>query len=154
MTAPGTSSRTQEVRPSEFRANAARLFRFASVGLLGTVVYYSVLWTMVEKLVAPVLVATSIAFLLVTIENYVLHYKWTFVSSNRHAIVFPRFVFMNIIGFWINWGIMASGLHYTPLSYLILQAFSIVAVVTWNFVLSSYWIFREIKQQPNGTKSI
>lgn len=154
MSNSGTNNRTQEARPSLFRTKVTRLFRFASVGLLGAIVYYSVLWTMVEMLVVPVLVATNIAFLLVTIENYVLHYKWTFVSSNRHAIVFPRFLFMNIIGFWINWGVMASGLLYSSLNYLILQSFSIITVVTWNFILSSYWIFKDIKQKPKGTKSI
>lgn len=146
---PHIAKRLGKVWPHRFRTNATRLIRFASVGLLGTAVYYAALWVMVEKLMIPVLVATSIAFLLVTIENYVLHYKWTFVSTNRHSIVFPRFVFMNVIGFWINWGIMAGGLYYTSLSYLILQIFAIAAVVIWNFVLSSYWIFSTIKHKPN-----
>ncbi len=104
---------------------------------------------MVEMLGISVLVATSIAFVLVTIENYALHHGWTFASAHSHSVAFPRFVFMNVIGFWMNFGIMAAGLHYLSLSYLLVQAFAIVAVVAWNFVVSSYWIFREIKQQPN-----
>ena len=105
---------------------------------------------MVEQLEVSVLVATSVAFVLVTIENYALHHGWTFASTHSHAVAFPRFVLMNVIGFWMNFGIMATGLHYLSLSYLLVQAFAIVAVVAWNIVVSSYWIFREIKQQPNS----
>jgi len=149
MTPPDKGGRTDETILSRFRANAAWLARFSAVGLVGATVYYSALWAMVEKLGLPVLVATSIAFVLVTIENYALHHRWTFASIHSHAVAFPRFVFMNIVGFWINFGIMAAGLRYLSLSYLLVQAFAIVAVVAWNFVVSSYWIFREIKQ-PNG----
>ena len=150
MTSPDKGGGAHEAILSRFQANAAWLGRFAAVGLVGAVVYYFVLWTMVEQLGISVLAATSIAFVLVTIENYALHHRWTFASTHSHAVAFPRFVFINVIGFWMNFGIMAAGLHYLSLSYLLVQAFAIVAVVAWNFVVSSYWIFRETKQQPNG----
>ena len=150
MNAPEATRKVYEATLSRFHANAARIGRFAVVGLLGTAVYYFALWTMVERLRVPVLAATSVAFVLVTIENYVLHHGWTFASTNPHTVAFPRFVFMNVIGFWINWGIMAGGLHYFSLSYLLIQVFAIGAVVVWNFVVSSYWIFKETAQQMDG----
>lgn len=108
------------------------------------------LWTLVELLQVQVLLATSIAFVLVTIENYLLHHSWTFGSTNTHVVAFPKFVFMNIVGFWINWGIMASGLHHLPFNYLVIQFFAIGAVVTWNFIVSSCWIFRETRKRTDG----
>jgi len=120
-----------------------RLIKFGLVGILATFVYYLVLWGMVEILNIPVLLATSIAFVLVTIENYLLHYNWTFRSSNDHTTAFPRFILMNVVGFNINLFIMFAGVNLWDFNYLLVQAVAIVTVVTWNFVLSHYWIFNE-----------
>jgi len=127
-------------------ASTRRLARFGVVGILGTAVYYTVLWPLVEVLRVPVLIATSIAFMLVCIENYVLHYRWTFGSTKAHTITFPQFLIMNLIGFWINWGIMFLGVKEFALNYLLVQAMAIVMVIVWNLTLSSYWIFREARE--------
>jgi|GEM_PF-1275557 len=149
MTAPEAVNNVHRTPLSRFQAKTTRLGRFLVVGVVGTVVYYFTLWIMVEMLRVQVLAATSIAFVLVTLENYILHHGWTFASTNAHAVAFPKFVFMNIVGFWINWGIMASGLHYLSVNYMIIQIFAIGAVVTWNFIVTSYWIFRETKKQTD-----
>jgi len=120
-----------------------RLARFCAVGLLGTAVYYPGLWALVELARIPVLAATSIAFILVCVENYILHYVWTFGSNKAHTTAFPRFLFMSLIGFWINWGVMFLGVEKLALHYLLIQAFAIAAVVAWNFMLSSYWVFHD-----------
>ena len=121
-----------------------RLSKFGIVGLLGTAVYYIALWTMVEILHVPVLVATSMAFLLVALENYALHYAWTFKSTNRHTTALPKFLLMNVVGFFINFGIMFAGVEKMALNYLVVQAVAIIVVVCWNFLLSSIWIFRSV----------
>lgn len=123
-----------------------RLARFVTVGLLGTGFYYAVLYSLVEWLGIPVLIATSIAFILVCLENYILHYVWTFNMTGGHAFPFPRFIFMNFIGFWLNWTIMFLGVETLSLNYLLVQAGAIITVVSWNFTLCSLWIFRD--RQP------
>jgi putative flippase GtrA len=85
--------------------------------------------------------STSIAFLIVVIENYLLHYWWTFRSNEPHTKAFRRFVFMNIVGFFLNWSIMYLGVQHFQLGYLWIQAIAIAVVVVWNFVLSNFWIF-------------
>jgi len=122
---------------------SVKLIRFVIVGVLGTMVYYLSLWCLVELIAVPVLTASSIAFAIVTAQNYVLHHGWTFGGNAQHRIAFPKFIAMNIAGFWINWAIMATGVHGLALNYLLVQAFAIAAVVTWNFALSSLWIFRQ-----------
>lgn len=126
----------------------SRLSRFGVVGLVGAAVYYVALWIMVEELRLSVLVATSIAFLLVALENYVLHYVWTFKSTNQHAIALPRFLSMNLVGFFINLGIMFAGVEKLAFNYFLVQAVAIILVMCWNFSLSFIWIFRSapIKQ--------
>lgn len=129
--------------PSRRRATRGALARFGVVGLLGTAVYYAILWVLVDLVQTPVMFATSFAFIIVCIENYILHYRWTFDSAKMHAAAFPRFLFMSVVGFAINWGIMFLGVTKLGLHYLLLQAFAIAAVVLWNFILSSYWVFRD-----------
>jgi putative flippase GtrA len=118
-----------------------RLARFGVVGTMGTLIYYVTLWVMVEAFRLPVLLASSISFLIVTLENYVLHYTWTFMSTDSHGTALPRFVMMSAIGFSLNWGIMYLGVERLSLNYLLIQGIAIVIVVMWNFLVSSWWIF-------------
>ena len=104
-------------------------------------VYYLVLWLLVEIAGIQVLIASSIAFILVVLENYVLHYFWTFSSSANHMNALPKFSMMSLAGFWLNLGIMFLGVEYLGFGYLWVQAVAIALVVAWNFVISIRWIF-------------
>lgn len=121
----------------------SRLIRFAIVGVSASGAYYAILAGLVELAGLPVLVATSIAFIAVCVGNYVLHHFWTFSSSEPHASAFARYALMVTVGFCINWAVMALGVSILSLNYLLVQAAAIAAVVAWNFILSSYWVFRK-----------
>lgn len=117
------------------------LARFAVVGGTAAVVYYATLVAFVELVGLPVLLATSLSFVIVTVENYLLHRGWTFRSASAHAVAFPKFVFMTAVGFCLNAGIMFAGVALLALHYLLAQTVSIAAVVTWNVLLCAFWIF-------------
>ncbi|MFL6623380.1 MAG: GtrA family protein [Sulfurifustis sp.] len=119
----------------------AQIFKFGIVGSFGALTYYSVLLAMVEWWRVPVLAATSIAFVLVVVETYVLHYHWTFRSDAAHSAVAPRFVFMTVTGFFLNFAIMYAGVTHARINYLLVQTCAIGVVVTWNFLVSSFWVF-------------
>ncbi len=113
-------------------ADPRRLARFAIVGAAGTITFYAVLWMLVELVHVAVLGATSIAFVIVCIQNYALHYVWTFDSAEAHVVAFPRFLVMNLLGFVLNWAIMYAGVEKMAVNYLLTQALAIIVVVTWN----------------------
>jgi putative flippase GtrA len=136
----------QHVSGPQLPRAAARVARFSVVGTLGTVVYYAMLGVLVELMRVPILLATSIAFLLVCVENYLLHYRWTFDSTKEHEVAIACFVFMNGVGFFINWAIMFGGVESMKMNYLLVQAVALVAVVMWNFMLSSCWVFRSSRE--------
>lgn len=127
--------------PIDLPKQAGRLAKFAAVGLTATGVYYALLWGMVEFLGAQVLIASSVAFVAVTVENYVLHYVWTFESTGAHFATFSRFLAMNVAGFCINWAVMFLGVSKLGSDYLLVQAVAIVAVIAWNVALSYHWVF-------------
>ena len=118
-----------------------RAARFAIVGVTGTIIYYAALWTMVEWMAWQVMLATSIAFVLVTLQNYLLHYGWTFESDRPHVAALPRFVAMNAGGFCLNWSVMFAGVRVAEFNYLAVQGVAIAVVIAWNVTLSYFWIF-------------
>lgn len=119
----------------------AVLTRYAAVGIGGAASYYVLLLGMVELLGITVMIATSIAFVLVVLQNYVLHRKWTFRSDAPHGTALPLFLGMSLAGFAINWSLMHLGVQRLFIDYRLVQGVAIVAVVVWNFVISRLVIF-------------
>lgn len=109
----------------------ALLARFALVGLGGTAVYYALLWSLVELGGVPALAASTAAFVVVVIENYLLHRRWTFASRAPHREALPRFVLLALCGAAVNFAVMGAclrlGWHYLPA-----QALALAAVVACN----------------------
>lgn len=124
-----------------YRLPLSRVLKFGIVGSFGALTYYALLWGMVELARFHVLLATSVAFALVVVETYVLHYHWTFRSDAAHSAVAPRFIFMTTTGFFLNLGIMYAGVTLAHVNYLIVQTLAIGVVVTWNFLVSWFWVF-------------
>jgi putative flippase GtrA len=109
--------------------------------MAGSLVYFALLWSMVDVLGWPVVPASCAAFLLVVAENYVLHRAWTFRSTAPHGQALPGFLLVSLAGFCINAGVMALGVEWLGLHYLAVQLVAIGAVVACNFV-GAQWIFR------------
>jgi putative flippase GtrA len=119
----------------------ASLLRFVVVGLAGSLVYFALLWSMVDVLGWPVVPASCAAFLAVVAENYLLHRAWTFRSNAPHGQALPGFLLLSLAGFCINAGVMALGVEWLRLNYLAVQLVAIGAVVVCNFI-GAQWIFR------------
>lgn len=115
-------------------AALAPFARFALVGLAGSLVYFALLWSMVDLLGWPVMLATCCAFLLVVAENYLLHRAWTFHSTAPHGQALPGFLLLSVLGFCVNGAVMALGVEWLELNYLAVQLAAIGAVVACNFV--------------------
>jgi putative flippase GtrA len=114
--------------------------RFALVGLSGGAVYFALLRGLVELGNVRPLAASSFAFALVVVENYLLHRRWTFASRVPHRQALPRFVLMACCGGTVNGTVMAVFLR-LGWHYLLAQALALAAVITCNFI-GTLLIFR------------
>lgn len=114
--------------------------RFAVVGVSGAAVYFLLLRALVEGAGIAPLAASSFAFVLVVIENYLLHRHWTFASRVPHRQALPRFVLMAGWGSIVNGAVMAVLLR-LGWHYLLAQALALAVVITCNFIGTSL-IFR------------
>jgi putative flippase GtrA len=118
-----------------------RALRFGIVGTITAGCYFLLMFILVDVLHVQVMLATAVVYIVVAIGNYLSHHKWTFKSTERHGVAFPRFIASGVIGFSLNWGVMYFGVQKMQIYYLLVQAVAIVAIVLWNFIVGSLWVF-------------
>jgi putative flippase GtrA len=116
--------------------------RFGVVGVLTALVHYGLLYLGVELAGLDATLASSLGFVVSVIFNYLMHYSWTFAQPAPHGRTLRRYLVMICCGFFINGLTMYAGVEIWSLNYLLTQALALVIVVTWNFTLSSLWVFR------------
>lgn len=121
---------------------AHRLKRFTIVGGAGTAIYAAVTWGLLRGSNLNVVDATGVAFTVVVAVNYLLHYRWTFESDKVHMLALPQFVATGLIGFLINYAVIEIGVVRIGFRYIPVQIVAIGLVVTSNFLLSAFWVFR------------
>ena len=117
------------------------LVRYAIVGVIATITHYGLLILSVEYFGFPVIVASTVIFVFVASQNYVIHYNWTFDSVGPHTIAFPRFLGTAAAGAFLNWATMRLGILGLEWNYLVVQFLAIVVVIVWNYLIVSLWIF-------------
>ncbi len=66
--------------------------RFIVVGSFTAVIYYGVLFVLVEFADAGVLFSSSTAYIGATMLNYKLHHAWTFEARVAHRVATVRYV--------------------------------------------------------------
>lgn len=118
-----------------------RLFRFGVSGTAGAVTFFTVLLLLVEVLGVGPTPATSVAFIIAVLQNYVFHYHFTFKSEKGHKWALPRFITASVIGFFLNVGIVWLGAQVLGVHYLLAQFVAVAFVITSNFVLAVLWVF-------------
>ena len=119
-----------------------QILRFIVVGSFTAVIYYGVLFVLVEFADAGVLFSSSAAYVSATMLNYKLHHAWTFEARVAHRVATVRYLVMCMIGFTINYLVMFFGVSDDQSNYLLVQTLAVACVVAWNFMLSSLWVYR------------
>ena len=87
-------------------------------------------------------VASAVAYPLVLGFNYLMHFNWTFGVAAPQTVAVGRYLVMVSLGFILNGAIMYVGVNWLGVNYLVVQTLAMVAVISVNFVLSSFWVFR------------
>lgn len=121
--------------------NAKRVLRFGITGVLTAILYFLVLITAVEFAGLSPVWGAAIAFCIPLPVNYLLHRNWAFESDVTHAQSGPRFLFTILTGFGLNTLVMYVGVTILHFHYLLVQVFAVGAVITWNFIIFSTFVF-------------
>ncbi|MEH6515393.1 MAG: GtrA family protein [Halioglobus sp.] len=122
--------------------DSGRLLRFVLVGGATAVIHYGLLYAGVELLGLAAIFASSVGFAIAVTFNYFMHYSWTFAEPAPHGRTAARYLFMICCGFMINGLLMYVCSTVLAVNYLLSQAVATVAVLTWNFTVANFWVFR------------
>ena len=108
--------------------------KFTTVGLLGTVVHYVILITLVEVFNISSITATLWGALAGAINNYFFNYYWTFSSSNNHRSTASKFFMIATLGMLLNATLMWIFNHFLGVWYLLSQVLATLIVLVFNFI--------------------
>lgn len=116
--------------------------KFASAGAVGTALHYLILVALVDFLLFPPTLGTTLGALAGATMNYWLNRSYTFRSTRSHGAALPRFMMLAGVGIALNALIVGiatkAGLH-----YLVAQVIATCGVLVMNFFVSRTWIFRQ-----------
>ncbi len=119
------------------------LILFGIVGVVSTLIHFSVLFVLVEYFSLQPLLANLIAFFASLLGSYGLNHRYTFRSTLPWQETFPKYFTTVLIGLFLNQTIMWIVVDQWKISYL--YGFAIVTVVVplSNFMLHKYWTFSD-----------
>jgi 4-amino-4-deoxy-L-arabinose transferase-like glycosyltransferase len=116
-----------------------KFLSFATVGVFGTLVHYSVLYFLVQFQGYSPVFATGCGALSGMLLNYLLNFKVTFNSARPHTYALPRFVVIAVVGMVMNQFLMADLSQ--RIYYLYAQVLTTLLVLNWNFLANHLWTF-------------
>jgi len=128
-----------------------KFLHFSGVGIIGTLVHYSVLIFLVHVVAVSAVEASSAGFIAGALTNYLLNYRYTFASKKRHQEAMIKFFIVALIGLFFNALIMSFFTDALQLHYLLSQVIATALVLLWNFAANHMWTFHENK---NNTEDI
>jgi putative flippase GtrA len=123
-----------------------QIIRFGIVGVLATIVDYSLMLLFVEVFHINYLISCVMSFIVSVIFNYVLSTKYVFdVSEKKSKKDFIIFVILSAIGLGISSIVMYLGVDFIHIDYRIVKVFATGIVMVYNFITRK--IFLEHKKK-------
>lgn len=113
------------------------------IGILGSIIDYSIMIALKEVLLIPVLIASGIAFTLTLIYTYYMDMKFVFTDLKEEITkkrIVMIFVITSILGLLFNQLIMYVLVKKIFLNYLISKLISVSIVGIWNFISKKFLI--------------
>jgi putative flippase GtrA len=120
-----------------------QLFRFGVVGMAAMAVHLAVVSATVPFGLNP-LIANVLAFFVAFQISYHGHRRWTFHSKNERSASYLRLLLVSLASFTLNETLYSAVLQ-TGLDYRLGLLGVLIVVSGITFVLSRFWVFREIQ---------
>jgi len=118
-----------------------QFFFFAAMGMFGTMAHYGVLIALVQAAHVNPILASTAGFTLGALTNYMLNYRFTFCSKQRHSTTIGKFYTVALIGLCFNALIMSFLTQRLEVHYLVAQVMTTSVVCLWNFGGNRMWTF-------------
>ena len=143
----------QKIHYADLRDILTQFAKFMAVGAVGTVVHYTILILLVEKLSVSAVLGSSVGAIAGAFVNYFLNYYFTFRSSRRHAKAIVQFYIVAGSGFLLNALSMWIMVNVLDIYYLLAQLVTTGIVLLLNFWLNRTWTFRRRPLESDSKQS-
>jgi putative flippase GtrA len=129
------------------RRHLVKLLSYGLIGVIGTLIHFSILVLLVELFHLEPVLSSSIGFIVTVIVSFYLNRRFTFrTKSSNTTVTFIKYTVVSCSGFILNSAIMYCSVHILSLHYSIAQVIVVVLLPISNFLLNNYWTFRESKE--------
>ncbi|MCM3337554.1 GtrA family protein [Paenibacillus sp. MER TA 81-3] len=120
-----------------------KIVKYGVVGVLGTLLHFSVLILLVEWWGCNPIISSAIGFIFVLIISFFMNQRWTFGTRGMGRSAFIKYAIVSANGLIMNTAIVFVTVDLLQWSYLIGQLCVVAIVPPLNFVLNYYWTFDE-----------
>lgn len=125
-----------------------QLAKHVIVGFSGAVINVSIMYLMTDLLGSHYLFSAIIAFLVSTLNSFMLNKIWTY---KHHQGCYKKQVFRYLLtssfGLAINLVLLPILVEYFDLWYLMAQTVTIIQLGLFSFFINKYWIFCPIIEE-------
>ena len=122
--------------------NSSNVVRFEIVGGTTAGLFYGLVFLFYELVGLAVIWASLLSSIIAISFNYQAHYRWTFTSDAPHRRALGRFLVMTTASVAINSALMVWLVDYLAWNLFLAQTLAAAAMLTWNFLLSRFWVYR------------
>jgi len=144
--------------------NRNRFFRFAVVGISGTIVDFSIFNILSVFVGFPVIISSIISFLVAVVNNFIWNRNWTYPESKEKDLSeqLVKFSVVSVLGLLIRTPLFAFienplitlsnsiidrqfPIKPELLAHNIALASVIVVVLFWNYFINRIWTYKDIE---------
>ncbi|MDR4306388.1 GtrA family protein [Chelatococcus sambhunathii] len=129
---------------------AGKLGRFASVGVVATLLYAGLGLVFAHGFGLAPMVTTVVAYALAAVFSYTAHRSVTFRSDRTHAVAVPRFAVATACGFGLA-ALLTLTVERLGLPYAVGVGATCLAVPVFNFVVLDRLVFASTSQRGSAS---
>lgn len=116
--------------------------RFAMVGLVATFVHMLMVWMLIDRALAPPLLANLLAFLTAFSVSFLGHYFWTFGPTGDPGRAVRRLFVISASAFLLNTVVLAGLLEAAWAAPELSAVVAATVVPLVSYLASRFWGFR------------
>lgn len=116
--------------------------KYALIGLVSTFIYLFVIAFCVELLKFNPTISSCIAFMVSLTFGYGTNKTWTFKVNEKSKKFFIKFLLARLSGLFVTAYLTYLSTDIIKINYMIAQIFILGIVITMNFFMTKYWVFR------------
>ena len=128
-----------------------QFLKFVVVGTLNTALGYAVIFACMYLLGLSAVLSNVTGYLFGLTISYVLNRSFTFKSTSKSTTEVVRFLFVFLIAYLANLGVLLALIRYAGMHEGVSQILAGAVYVVTSFLMNKYYVFRRLAlEQPTN----